>query len=106
LTDVRSFTDLPDRTMNFRPNAMKPAGPNALAQEADFDLGSLRVPPSRLETNLGDRRETIQPGVMQVLVTLERDSSGLNRAGDSQKAASQIQDAGWREASMDGQALF
>jgi hypothetical protein len=39
-------------------------------------------------------------------IGLERDSSELNRAGDSQKAASQIQDAGWKEASMDGQALF
>ena len=56
--------------MNFRPNSMKPAGPNALAQEADFEIGSLRVSPSRLEIRVGDARETIQPRVMQVLVAV------------------------------------
>jgi TolB-like protein/DNA-binding winged helix-turn-helix (wHTH) protein/Tfp pilus assembly protein PilF len=70
LTDVRSFTDLPDRTMNFRPNAMRPGGPNALAREADFEIGGLLVSPSRLEIRVGDTPNTIQPRVMQVLVTM------------------------------------
>jgi TolB-like protein len=56
--------------MNFRPNALKPTGPNALAREADFEIGPLRVSPSRLEIRAGERRETTQPRVMQVLVTL------------------------------------
>src|ERR1700730_3431933 len=56
--------------MNFRPNALKPTGSNALAQEADFEIGLLRVSPSRLEIRAGERRETTQPRVMQGLVTL------------------------------------
>jgi TolB-like protein len=56
--------------MNFRPNLLKPAGPNALAQVADFEIGPLRVSPSRLEIRVGDTPYTIQPRVMQVLVTL------------------------------------
>ncbi|HEY3777847.1 MAG TPA: hypothetical protein VGL35_07300 [Rhizomicrobium sp.] len=56
--------------MNFRPNLLKPVGPNALAQEADFDIGPLRVSPSRLEIRVGDRREMTQPRVMQVFVTM------------------------------------
>ncbi len=70
LTDVRSFADFPDRAMNFRPNLLKPLGPNALAQEADFEIGALRVSPSRLEICTGERREKTQPRVMQVLVTM------------------------------------
>ncbi len=56
--------------MNFRPNPLKPVGPNALAQEADFEIGSLLVSPSHLEIRVGERRNTIQPRVMQVLVTM------------------------------------
>src|ERR1700733_13014302 len=56
--------------MNFRPNALKPVGPNALAQEADFEIGPLRVSPSRLEVRAGERREKTQPRVMQVFVTM------------------------------------
>ncbi|HEX4080803.1 MAG TPA: winged helix-turn-helix domain-containing protein [Rhizomicrobium sp.] len=56
--------------MNFRPNLLKPVGPNALAQEADFEIGPLRVSPSRLEISAGDRRETTQPRVMQVFVMM------------------------------------
>ncbi len=56
--------------MNFRPDPMKPVGPNALAQEADFEIGSLLVSPSHLEIRVGERRSTIQPRVMQVLVTM------------------------------------
>ncbi|HEX4080799.1 MAG TPA: winged helix-turn-helix domain-containing protein [Rhizomicrobium sp.] len=70
MTDVRSFADLPDWTMNFRPSLLKPVGPNALAQEADFEIGPLRVWPSRLEICAGETREKTQPRVMQVLVTM------------------------------------
>jgi TolB-like protein/Tfp pilus assembly protein PilF len=56
--------------MNFRPNLLKPVGPNALAHEADFEIGSLRVSPSHLEVCVGERREKTQPRVMQVLVTM------------------------------------
>ncbi len=56
--------------MNFRPNLLKPVGPNALAQEADFKIGALRVSPSRLEIRAGDKQETTQPRVMQVFVTM------------------------------------
>src|SRR5580658_10104452 len=56
--------------MNFRPNLLKPVGPNALAQEPDFEIGLLRVSPSRLEISAGEKREKTQPRVMQVLVTM------------------------------------
>ncbi len=56
--------------MNFRPNLLKPVGPNALAQEADFEIGALRVSPSRLEIRAGEKREKTQPRVMQVFVTM------------------------------------
>ncbi|HEX4159241.1 MAG TPA: winged helix-turn-helix domain-containing protein [Rhizomicrobium sp.] len=51
---------------------LNPAGPTALAQESDFTLGRLSVSPSRLEVCAGERRETIQPRVMQVLTLLAR----------------------------------
>ncbi|HEX4080801.1 MAG TPA: winged helix-turn-helix domain-containing protein [Rhizomicrobium sp.] len=56
--------------MNFRPNLLRPVGPNALAQETDFDIGTLRVSPSRLEIRVGEKWERTQPRVMQVLVTM------------------------------------
>ncbi|MGH6878336.1 MAG: winged helix-turn-helix domain-containing tetratricopeptide repeat protein, partial [Rhizomicrobium sp.] len=58
--------------MNFRPSMLSPAGPTALAQESDFALGNLSVSPSRLEVCAGEKRETIQPRVMQVLTLLAR----------------------------------
>ncbi|HEX4159242.1 MAG TPA: winged helix-turn-helix domain-containing protein [Rhizomicrobium sp.] len=58
--------------VNFRPSVLNPAGPTALAQEADFRLGNLSVSPSRLEVCAGETRETIQPRVMQVLTLLAR----------------------------------
>jgi len=67
---IQSFAHFLDRMMNFRPNLLKPVGPNALAQETDFEIGPLRVSPSRLEIRAGDRQETTQPRVMQVFVTL------------------------------------
>src|SRR5690242_13840697 len=43
-----------------------------LAREADFMLGALAVHPSTSEVVAGDKRESIQPRVMQVLVALAR----------------------------------
>ncbi|MGH6878978.1 MAG: winged helix-turn-helix domain-containing protein [Rhizomicrobium sp.] len=58
--------------MKFRPTMLSPAGPTALAQESDFAVGNLSVSPSRLEVCAGEKRETIQPRVMQVLTLLAR----------------------------------
>jgi TolB-like protein/Tfp pilus assembly protein PilF len=56
--------------MNFRAIPIKPTGANALAQQADFEIGSLSVSPSCLEIRAGGKHNTIQPRVMQVLVTV------------------------------------
>jgi TolB-like protein len=63
--------------MNFRPDILKPIGPNALAQEPDFNLGELSVSPSRLEIGAGDRQTQVQPRVMQVLVALAGAQGGV-----------------------------
>jgi DNA-binding winged helix-turn-helix (wHTH) protein len=44
---------------------------NALAHEADFDLGAWHVSPSIREVACGARRELLEPRVMQVLVALK-----------------------------------
>jgi Tol biopolymer transport system component/DNA-binding winged helix-turn-helix (wHTH) protein len=44
----------------------------ALAREADFRLGAVRVRPSTREVAFGGRREVLEPRVMQVLVALAR----------------------------------
>src|SRR5690349_7057112 len=56
--------------MNERPTLLKPVGPESLANEDDFRLGDIVVRPSLLEVRAGDRRETLEPRVMQVLVVL------------------------------------
>jgi len=43
-----------------------------LAHEPPFDLGSARVDPSTLQIAAGERHETLEPRVMQVLVALAR----------------------------------
>jgi DNA-binding winged helix-turn-helix (wHTH) protein len=43
-----------------------------LAQEPSFRLGSLEVRPATLDVVAGDRREALEPRVMQVLVALAR----------------------------------
>ena len=43
-----------------------------LAHEAPFDLGPLDVRPASLEVAAGDRREALEPRIMQVLVALAR----------------------------------
>ncbi len=58
--------------MNERPALLKPVGPESLADEDDFQLGELFVRPSLREVLVGDRREILEPRVMQVLVALAR----------------------------------
>jgi TolB-like protein/DNA-binding winged helix-turn-helix (wHTH) protein/Tfp pilus assembly protein PilF len=43
-----------------------------LSEEPDFSLGCLQVKPSLREVGFGDRREQLEPRVMQVLVALAR----------------------------------
>src|SRR5436190_24249858 len=43
-----------------------------LAQEPAFSLGPLEVRPATLEVIAGDRREQLEPRIMQVLVALAR----------------------------------
>jgi Tol biopolymer transport system component/DNA-binding winged helix-turn-helix (wHTH) protein len=54
---------------DFPPGSSDPIN---LAQELDFDLGAARVRPSTREISRGERRETLEPRVMQVLVALAR----------------------------------
>ena len=68
----RSFADLAASDMNLRPNELTSAGSTSLAEESDFALGELQVSPSGLEVRAGQKRETLQPRVMQVLVVLVR----------------------------------
>ncbi|HEY1709842.1 MAG TPA: winged helix-turn-helix domain-containing protein [Rhizomicrobium sp.] len=56
--------------MNTRPPLFKPVGPASLADEPDFALGPLSVRPSIREVSSGERRETLEPRLMQVLVVL------------------------------------
>ncbi|HEY3777072.1 MAG TPA: winged helix-turn-helix domain-containing protein [Rhizomicrobium sp.] len=58
--------------MNVRPTLLKPVGPASLAEEEDFQLGSLWVRPSLREVDAGGLRESPEPRVMQVLVALAR----------------------------------
>ena len=51
--------------------------PIALAREASFRLGVLDVRPATLEVAAGDRRETLEPRVMQVLVALARQAGDV-----------------------------
>src|SRR6185503_6736271 len=58
--------------MNERPALLKPDGPASLADEADFQLGSMWVRPSLCEVEIGDKHDSLEPRVMQVLVALAR----------------------------------
>lgn len=53
-------------------SVINPLGQIVLAQESDFALGELRICPSKREILAGERRETVQPRIMQVLVALAR----------------------------------
>ena len=58
--------------MNYASRNMKAAPAISLAEEEDFSLGPLRVRPSARQISIGDRTETVEPRVMQVLVVLAR----------------------------------
>ena len=58
--------------MNYASRNMKAIPAISLADEADFSLGPLRVHPSARQVSAGERSETIEPRVMQVLVVLAR----------------------------------
>jgi DNA-binding winged helix-turn-helix (wHTH) protein/Tol biopolymer transport system component len=60
--------------MNERPILLKPVGPESLADEDDFQLGHILARPSLREVLAGERREILEPRVMQVLVVLARAS--------------------------------
>lgn len=53
-----------------------------LAQEADFDLGSLRVRPATCEVEWNGTSETLQRRVMQVLVALAQANGSVVSQGD------------------------
>ena len=53
-----------------------------LAQEADFDLGSLRVRPARCEVEWNGVSQTLQRRVMQVLVALAQAHGAVVSQGD------------------------
>lgn len=56
--------------------------PNSLADEPDFDLGSLRVRPSTREVAGAGSTELLEPRVMQVLVALARRRGAVVSRGD------------------------
>ncbi|MBV8800849.1 MAG: PD40 domain-containing protein [Alphaproteobacteria bacterium] len=58
--------------MNYESRNVKAVPAISLAEEADFSIGPLRVCPSARLVNVGERSETIEPRVMQVLVVLAR----------------------------------
>src|ERR1700689_1774413 len=58
--------------MNYASRNVKAAPAIDLAEEEDFSLGPLRVRPSARQVCVGDRTETVEPRVMQVLVVLVR----------------------------------
>jgi Tol biopolymer transport system component/DNA-binding winged helix-turn-helix (wHTH) protein len=63
--------------MNYASRNVRAAPAIRLAEEADFALASLRVRPSAREISIGDRTETVEPRVMQVLVLLERSGGAV-----------------------------
>jgi Tol biopolymer transport system component/DNA-binding winged helix-turn-helix (wHTH) protein len=58
--------------MNYASRNMRAVPAISLAEEEDFSLGPLRARPAAREVSIGDRVETIEPRVMQVLVILAR----------------------------------
>ncbi|HEX3430529.1 MAG TPA: winged helix-turn-helix domain-containing protein [Rhizomicrobium sp.] len=58
--------------MNYASRNVKAAPAISLAEEEDFSLGPLRVCPSARQVSVGERREIVEPRVMQVLVVLAR----------------------------------
>ena len=70
-----------------------------LAQEADFDLGSLRVRPARCEVEWNGVTHTLQRRVMQVLVTLAQ-------AGGSVVSQNDLVNRCWRGLSVSDDAIY
>ena len=58
--------------MNYASRNLRAVPAISLAEEDDFSLGPLRVRPSVRQVCVGDRTETVEPRVMQVLVLLVR----------------------------------
>ena len=73
MTACSPFADeATESPMNYASRNMKAAPAISLAEEEDFSLGPLRVRPSARQISIGDRTETVEPRVMQVLVVLAR----------------------------------
>jgi DNA-binding winged helix-turn-helix (wHTH) protein/TolB-like protein len=70
-----------------------------LAQEADFDLGPLRVRPARCEVDWNGVSQTLQRRVMQVLVALAR-------ARGSVVSQSDLVNRCWRGLSVSDDAIY
>ena len=70
-----------------------------LAQEADFDLGSLRVRPARCEVELDGVSQTLQRRVMQVLVALAQ-------AHESVVSQTDLVTRCWRGLSVSDDAIY
>ena len=75
------------------------ARPIDLAQEVDFDLGSLRVRPARCEVEFNGASQTLQRRVMQVLVVLAQ-------AGGSVVSQSDLVARCWRGLSVSDDAIY
>jgi DNA-binding winged helix-turn-helix (wHTH) protein/Tol biopolymer transport system component len=58
--------------MNYASRNLRAAPAISLAEEEDFSLGLLRVRPSARLVSIGERTETVEPRVLQVLVLLAR----------------------------------
>ncbi|HEY1710714.1 MAG TPA: winged helix-turn-helix domain-containing protein [Rhizomicrobium sp.] len=61
--------------MNAERGMPKLSEPVDIAREADFRLGLALVQPSLRRVSLGERQETLEPRVMQVLIALARGNS-------------------------------
>src|SRR5690348_6649231 len=58
--------------MNVRPTTLGLGPTVRLAAEPDFTIGRLQIYPSTREIAAGNRRQTVEPRVMQVLIVLAR----------------------------------
>ncbi|HET8727868.1 MAG TPA: winged helix-turn-helix domain-containing protein, partial [Alphaproteobacteria bacterium] len=70
-----------------------------LAQEADFDLGLLRVRPARCEVEWNGVSQSLQRRVMQVLVALAR-------AGGAVVSQNDLVNRCWRGLSVSDDAIY
>jgi Tol biopolymer transport system component/DNA-binding winged helix-turn-helix (wHTH) protein len=63
--------------MNKVPRNLGASRPIDIGAEADFSIGGLAIHPSTREVSASERRETVEPRVMQVLVALVRADGGV-----------------------------